>query len=93
MKREAEEQKLEEEKLQLMLREEDQLRVVLENLFKCPFCNFLMAPPAPIYQCGDGHILCHQCRHSAKLKVILPGQTCQYSHISIEYYVAGVSKL
>ena len=78
MKREAEEQKLEEEKLQLMLREEDQLRIVLENLFKCPFCNFLMAPPAPIYQCGDGHILCHQCRHSAKLKVILAGQSsCQ----------------
>ena len=69
MKREADQQKLEEEKLQQMLKEEDQLRIVLENLFKCPFCNFLMAPPSPIYQCGDGHILCHQCRNSAKLKV------------------------
>ena len=73
MKREADQQTLEEEKLQQMLKEEDQLRIVLENLFKCPFCNFLMAPPSPIYQCGDGHILCHQCRHSAKLKVILAG--------------------
>lgn len=75
MKREAEEQKLEEEKLQQMLKEEDQLRIVLENLFKCPFCNFLMAPPSPIYQCADGHILCHQCRNSAKLKVVLSDPT------------------
>ena len=78
MKREAEQKTLEEEKLQQMLKEENQLRIVLENLFKCPFCNFLMAPPSPIYQCGDGHIICHQCRHSAKLKVILADQCCQY---------------
>ena len=50
-----------------MLKEEDHLRGILENLFKCPFCGMLMVPPSPIYQCDDGHILCAECRHSAKL--------------------------
>ena len=96
MKREADQQTLEEEKLQQMLKEEDQLRIVLENLFKCPFCNFLMAPPSPIYQCGDGHILCHQCRHSTKLKVILAGggggHGSMLSILSAEI-IAGMSEL
>ena len=69
VQREQEEKKAEEEKLQQMFKEEEQLRGVLESLFKCPFCKVLLAPPSPIYQCGDGHILCHQCRHSDKFKV------------------------
>jgi len=68
VQREQEEKKAEEEKLQQMFKEEEQLRGVLESLFKCPFCKVLLAPPSPIYQCGDGHILCHQCRHSDKFK-------------------------
>ena len=72
---------LEEEKLGQMLKEEDQLRGFLGNLFKCPFCDFHMVPPSPIYQCSDGHILCHQCRHSAKLKV---GRTLGRNVVNID---------
>ena len=75
LKREQEEEKVEQEKLEKMMKEEDKLRGMLAGLLSCPHCNSLLAPPSPIYQCSDGHILCQQCRFSEKLKV---GETGSY---------------
>ena len=62
----------EEERLEAdrVSRVEASLRGQLEQLFRCPHCPAVMAPPASIFQCRDGHTLCHQCH--AKFKVLQP---------------------
>ena len=68
MEREKEERRLIEEKHAL---EDDQLRRVLVTMFGCQGCDTVMSPPAPIYQCKDGHIICGDCKLSEKFKVLL----------------------
>ena len=62
----------EEERLEAdrVSRVEASLRGQLEQLFRCPHCPAVMAPPARIFQCRDGHTLCQQCH--AKFKVLQP---------------------
>eukprot|EP00092_Neocalanus_flemingeri_P034872 GFUD01037947.1.p1 GENE.GFUD01037947.1~~GFUD01037947.1.p1 ORF type:complete len:315 (+),score=102.02 GFUD01037947.1:94-1038(+) len=36
--------------------------------FLCPVCADLMSPPARIWQCGVGHILCQNCRSHPDIK-------------------------
>ena len=66
LERERAEQKLVDER---NAREDGQLRRMLETMFECPLCDTIMMPPAPIYQCKNGHILCGDCKHSNKFKV------------------------
>lgn len=68
MEREKEERRLLDEKHAL---EDEQLRRVLETMFGCQGCDTVMSPPAPIYQCKDGHIICGDCKQSEKFKVKL----------------------
>ena len=35
----------------------------LRSELKCPVCSVWMMPPAPIFQCEDGHVICSHCRH------------------------------
>ena len=41
----------------------------LRSELKCPLCSVWMMPPAPIYQCEDGHVLCAHCRHLPYMQV------------------------
>jgi len=36
--------------------------------FECPVCAEVMSPPAHIWQCGDGHILCQNCRNHPEVR-------------------------
>ena len=66
-KREQEERRAEEEQQSA---EEDRLRRLLVPLLRCPGCGSVMAPPVQIFQCGDGNIICGNCRDSGEVGVI-----------------------
>lgn len=36
--------------------------------FICPICTELMSPPIRIWQCGEGHILCQNCKNRPEVK-------------------------
>jgi len=36
--------------------------------FICPICAEMMAPPTRIWQCGEGHILCQNCKNHPEVK-------------------------
>eukprot|EP00091_Calanus_sinicus_P017637 TRINITY_DN38130_c0_g1_i1.p1 TRINITY_DN38130_c0_g1~~TRINITY_DN38130_c0_g1_i1.p1 ORF type:complete len:101 (-),score=19.74 TRINITY_DN38130_c0_g1_i1:69-371(-) len=36
--------------------------------FLCPICADMMSPPTRIWQCGEGHILCQDCRNHPDIK-------------------------
>ena len=38
-------------------------------LLECPYCQQEMSPPATIYQCKEGHLLCRTCRNMDNMKV------------------------
>ena len=42
--------------------------LILRELL-CPFCQDEMGPPTEIYQCSEGHNLCHTCRYRQDMKV------------------------
>ena len=67
LKREQEEMRVEEEQQSA---EEDRLRRMLVPLLRCPGCGSVMAPPVQIFQCGDGKIICGNCRDSGEVGVI-----------------------
>ena len=61
---------IEVEKDSLLLNKEDSnLKEGLLALLQCPLCPNIMSPPAEIYQCKDGHILCRDCRYAEKNEV------------------------
>ena len=41
----------------------------LRSELKCPVCSVWMMPPAPIFQCEDGHVICSHCRHLDYMEV------------------------
>merc|ERR1740129_736042 len=63
-KREQEERRAEEEQQSA---EEDRLRRLLVPLLRCPGCGSVMAPPVQIFQCGDGNIICGNCRDTREV--------------------------
>jgi len=44
----------------------DRGNLLLEE-FNCPICAEVMRSPHEIWQCGEGHILCGDCRHNPNL--------------------------
>merc|ERR1719367_1278621 len=44
----------------------DRSTLILDE-FDCPICTEVMRSPHEIWQCGEGHILCGNCRHNPNL--------------------------
>ena len=51
--------------------------LILKELL-CPFCQDEMVPPTEIYQCSEGHNLCHTCRYRQDMKVGKDANGCHY---------------
>lgn len=63
--------------------------LILRELL-CPFCQDEMGPPTEIYQCSEGHNLCHTCRHRPDMKVGSVGWCCADI---MSMFVSGVSSV
>ena len=61
--------------------------LILRELL-CPFCQDEMGPPTEIYQCSEGHNLCHTCRHRQDMKV---GKQCDVMASVTIWVMSGVS--
>merc|ERR1711974_487694 len=47
----------------------------------CPFCQEDMAPPGEIWQCREGHSLCHKCRARPDMQTCLVAWACSWVEI------------
>ena len=85
LKREQEERRAEEERQSA---EDDRLRRLLVPLLKCPGCGAVMAPPVQIFQCGDGRIICSNCRDAGTEELGVIGRNPAMERIAASVFPA-----
>lgn len=57
---------------------------------ECPICLDSLAPPARVYNCPEGHLLCSECRTKVEVYQLCTGQSYGYGAVSKGCVWAGI---